>query len=85
MQKGWTSEHFGHIREAYARMEDFIEVGLTPHIKSKKNNKCVKAKKAHSYIVVKVTEYTFMPGKSTELQCESCGKKKVKSEWFKKS
>lgn len=84
MQKGWNSDHFDRVRNAYARIEDFVEAGITPHIKSKKNNKCVKAKKAHSYIVIKVTEHTFIPGTSTELQCENCGKKKIKTEWFKK-
>jgi hypothetical protein len=81
MQKGWNSEHFERVRNAFARMENFIESEITPYIKMTRKGKCHRKYGGHQYSVVEERTYEFSDSMCVESKCDKCNKKKI--EWKK--
>ena len=77
MQKGWTSEHFQRVRNAFARMENFIESEVTPYIKMTRKGKCHRKYGGCNFVVVDERVYEFSKSKCIEKKCDKCGKKKL--------
>ena len=83
MQKGWNGEHFQRVRNAFARMENFIESEITPYVKMTHKGKCHRKYGGHQFSVSDETVYEFSQSKSTHYVCDKCGKKKFTWEKMK--
>lgn len=74
MQKGWTSEHFSHVRNAFERMESQLDSELVPVIKMKRGlSKC--RKNGHKNTLIEETTYTFSKSICRRYQCDVCKKR----------